>query len=134
MSFNSSYEIGYLYSVDFTALVLSDVLYLISSVGTLVSSVHSDFVYFHFLRLDSAGRRYHKLATGRIWILKVNKIARLSSTSPRRETVQESRVSVISPTSGSDNPEFGTEALNPIVREVLEKVFEARLRESSETL
>ncbi|KAK8328024.1 hypothetical protein V6Z12_A11G223200, partial [Gossypium hirsutum] len=41
--------------------------------------------------------------------------------------------SAILPTSHSDNPEFGTEALSWIVREVLEKVFEARIRGTSET-
>ncbi|KAH1030925.1 hypothetical protein J1N35_043099 [Gossypium stocksii] len=40
----------------------------------------------------------------------------------------------ISLTSGSDNPELGTEALTRVVREVLEIVFEARIRGTSETL
>ncbi|KAH1097709.1 hypothetical protein J1N35_014630 [Gossypium stocksii] len=35
---------------------------------------------------------------------------------------------------GSDNPKLGTKALTQIVREVLEEVFEARIREISETL
>ncbi|KAK5819261.1 hypothetical protein PVK06_024238 [Gossypium arboreum] len=37
-------------------------------------------------------------------------------------------------TSGSDNPELGIEALTQVVREVLEEVFEARIRGTSEML
>ncbi|KAH1038574.1 hypothetical protein J1N35_040317, partial [Gossypium stocksii] len=40
----------------------------------------------------------------------------------------------IPPTAGSDNPKVGAEALTQIVREMLEGVFEARIRETSETL
>ncbi|KAH1038518.1 hypothetical protein J1N35_040261, partial [Gossypium stocksii] len=49
------------------------------------------------------------------------------SATPERVTVQE-------PTSGSNNSEIGTEALTRIMRELLEGVFEARMREISETL
>ncbi|KAK5825718.1 hypothetical protein PVK06_020578 [Gossypium arboreum] len=46
----------------------------------------------------------------------------------------ESEVSVVPPTSGSNNLELGIEALTRLVREVLEKEFEARIKETSETL
>ncbi|KAH1130230.1 hypothetical protein J1N35_001608 [Gossypium stocksii] len=45
----------------------------------------------------------------------------------RRELVQELEVKAILPASGSDNPEVSTEVLTRVVREVLEKVFEASL-------
>ncbi|KAH1121818.1 hypothetical protein J1N35_004978 [Gossypium stocksii] len=48
--------------------------------------------------------------------------------SPEHETFQEVVVEVSLPTSGGDNPELGTEALNRLVREVLEEVFEARIK------
>ncbi|KAH1114358.1 hypothetical protein J1N35_007736 [Gossypium stocksii] len=57
-----------------------------------------------------------------------------SSVTPERETIQEPEVNVILPTSGSDNPELSTEALTRLVREVLEGVFKARIRDTSETL
>ncbi|KAK5819424.1 hypothetical protein PVK06_024424 [Gossypium arboreum] len=56
------------------------------------------------------------------------------SAFPRRVSVQESEVNTISPTSSSDNSELGTEALTQVVREVLEKVFEARLERTREML
>ncbi|KAH1091418.1 hypothetical protein J1N35_018675, partial [Gossypium stocksii] len=40
---------------------------------------------------------------------------------------QVENASIISPTLGSDNLEFGTKTLTRVVREVLEKVFEASL-------
>ncbi|KAH1064152.1 hypothetical protein J1N35_029139, partial [Gossypium stocksii] len=43
-------------------------------------------------------------------------------------------VKVSSPTSGSDNLEISTEALTRMIREVLEEVFEARLKVNGETL
>ncbi|KAH1031550.1 hypothetical protein J1N35_043724 [Gossypium stocksii] len=46
----------------------------------------------------------------------------------------ELEVHVSPPTLGSYNPELGTEALTLVVREVLEGVFEARIRETSGTL
>ncbi|KAK5771902.1 hypothetical protein PVK06_048158 [Gossypium arboreum] len=51
-----------------------------------------------------------------------------------RVSVQELEVNAISPSTGSDNPELDTEALTRVVREVLEKVFEARIRGPSEML
>ncbi|KAH1121388.1 hypothetical protein J1N35_004548 [Gossypium stocksii] len=39
----------------------------------------------------------------------------------------ESKVNVVHSTTGSNNPEVGTEALSRVVREVLEKVFKASL-------
>ncbi|KAH1031260.1 hypothetical protein J1N35_043434, partial [Gossypium stocksii] len=38
------------------------------------------------------------------------------------------------PTSSTDNPELGTEALTRLVGEVLEEVFEARVKEMGEML
>ncbi|KAK5825293.1 hypothetical protein PVK06_020108 [Gossypium arboreum] len=57
-----------------------------------------------------------------------------SSASPGRVSVQELEVSAVSPTLGSDSPELGTEALTRIVREVLEKVFKARLERTEEMI
>ncbi|KAH1048239.1 hypothetical protein J1N35_039023 [Gossypium stocksii] len=57
-----------------------------------------------------------------------------SSASPGHVSVQESKVNTIKPTSGSDNPELGTEALTRIVKKVLEEMFEVRIRGISETL
>ncbi|KAK5794419.1 hypothetical protein PVK06_035644 [Gossypium arboreum] len=54
--------------------------------------------------------------------------------SPEHEIVQEKEVKVGLPTLGSDNPELGTEALTQLVREVLEEVFEARVKANGETL
>ncbi|KAK5839505.1 hypothetical protein PVK06_008302 [Gossypium arboreum] len=54
--------------------------------------------------------------------------------SPDHEIVQEKEVRVSSPTSGGDNPEHGTEALTQLVREVLEEVFEAIVKEIGEML
>ncbi|KAH1097931.1 hypothetical protein J1N35_014852 [Gossypium stocksii] len=51
-----------------------------------------------------------------------------SSPSPGHVYVQESEDNTILPTSGSDNLELGTEALTLVVRKVLEKVFDARIR------
>ncbi|KAH1047009.1 hypothetical protein J1N35_037793 [Gossypium stocksii] len=48
--------------------------------------------------------------------------------------VQELEVNTSLPTSGSDNPEHGFEALTWVVRKVLEEVFEATIKEISETL
>ncbi|KAK5772099.1 hypothetical protein PVK06_048369 [Gossypium arboreum] len=56
------------------------------------------------------------------------------SVSLRRVSVQELEDSAILPTWSSDNSELGNEALTRVVMEILEKVFEARIRESSETL
>ncbi|KAH1040288.1 hypothetical protein J1N35_042031 [Gossypium stocksii] len=47
---------------------------------------------------------------------------------------QELEVNMSPPTLGCNKPELGTEALTQIVREVLEKVFEAKIRKMSETL
>ncbi|KAK5802971.1 hypothetical protein PVK06_030606 [Gossypium arboreum] len=54
--------------------------------------------------------------------------------SPEHEMVQETVVKVNLPTSGNNNPELGTEALTQLVREVLEGVFEARVKAYGETL
>ncbi|KAH1056854.1 hypothetical protein J1N35_034919, partial [Gossypium stocksii] len=54
--------------------------------------------------------------------------------SPEHKIVQETEVKVSPPTSGSDNPELGTEALTRLVREMLEEVFEAKVKVNSETL
>ncbi|KAK5835965.1 hypothetical protein PVK06_011692 [Gossypium arboreum] len=54
--------------------------------------------------------------------------------SPEHEMVQETLVKVSPPTSGNNNPELGTEALTQLAREVLEEVFEARVKAYSETL
>ncbi|KAH1031762.1 hypothetical protein J1N35_043936 [Gossypium stocksii] len=54
-------------------------------------------------------------------------------TSPKHESIQEVVVKVSPSTSGSDNPELGTEALTRLVREVLEEVFEARIKVNGET-
>ncbi|KAK5826010.1 hypothetical protein PVK06_020913 [Gossypium arboreum] len=56
------------------------------------------------------------------------------STSSERVSVQESEVSAISLTSGTDNLERGIEVLTWVAREVLEEVLEARIRETIETL
>ncbi|KAH1121357.1 hypothetical protein J1N35_004517 [Gossypium stocksii] len=50
-----------------------------------------------------------------------------SLASSGRVSVQESEINAILPAASSDDPEVGTEALTQIVREVLEKVFEASL-------
>ncbi|KAH1123144.1 hypothetical protein J1N35_006304 [Gossypium stocksii] len=55
-----------------------------------------------------------------------------SSASPRRVSIQDSKVNVVLPALGSDDPEAGTEALTQVVREVLEKVFEASLERTRE--
>ncbi|KAK5811381.1 hypothetical protein PVK06_026710 [Gossypium arboreum] len=57
-----------------------------------------------------------------------------SSASPERVTVQELEDNGSLLTFGSDNPELGIEALTQLVREVLEGVFEAKMREISEML
>ncbi|KAH1091439.1 hypothetical protein J1N35_018698 [Gossypium stocksii] len=57
-----------------------------------------------------------------------------SSASSERVTVQELEVNASLPTLGSDNPDLGTEALTWVVREVLEVVFEERIKEISEML
>ncbi|KAK5812405.1 hypothetical protein PVK06_027835 [Gossypium arboreum] len=54
--------------------------------------------------------------------------------SPGHEILQEAEVRVGSPTSGSDNPELGTEALTRLVRNVLEEVSETRVKEIGEML
>ncbi|KAK5839408.1 hypothetical protein PVK06_008191 [Gossypium arboreum] len=54
--------------------------------------------------------------------------------SPEHEMVQETIVKVSPPTSGNNNPKLGTEALTWLVREVLEEVFEARVKAYGETL
>ncbi|KAH1098064.1 hypothetical protein J1N35_014985 [Gossypium stocksii] len=48
------------------------------------------------------------------------------------EIVQETEVKVSLLTSGSDNPDLGTEALTRLVREMLEEVFEARVKANAE--
>ncbi|KAK5819546.1 hypothetical protein PVK06_024554 [Gossypium arboreum] len=48
--------------------------------------------------------------------------------------VQETIVKVSSLTSGNNNSELGTEALIQLVREVLEEVFEARVKAYGESL
>ncbi|KAK5825160.1 hypothetical protein PVK06_019965 [Gossypium arboreum] len=50
------------------------------------------------------------------------------------EMVQETIVKVSLPTSGNNNPELGTKVLTRLVREVLEEVFEARVKAYGETL
>ncbi|KAH1046492.1 hypothetical protein J1N35_037276 [Gossypium stocksii] len=57
-----------------------------------------------------------------------------SAASLKCVTVQELAVNASPPTWGSNNPKLGTEALTRVVREVPEEVFEARIREISETL
>ncbi|KAK5819128.1 hypothetical protein PVK06_024089 [Gossypium arboreum] len=57
-----------------------------------------------------------------------------STISPGCVSTQESEVSVILPTLGRENLELGTEALTWVVREVLDKVFEARINETSDML
>ncbi|KAK5772401.1 hypothetical protein PVK06_048689 [Gossypium arboreum] len=57
-----------------------------------------------------------------------------SSISLGRKPIQESEDSANLPTLGSSNPELSIETLTWVVREVLEKVFEAKVREASETL
>ncbi|KAH1098527.1 hypothetical protein J1N35_015448 [Gossypium stocksii] len=57
-----------------------------------------------------------------------------SFTSPERKTIQELKGNTSLSTLGSDNPKLGTEAITLVVREVLERVFEARIRKTSETL
>ncbi|KAK5835799.1 hypothetical protein PVK06_011507 [Gossypium arboreum] len=57
-----------------------------------------------------------------------------SPVSPEHEMVQEIVVKESLPTSGNNNPELGTEALTRMVREVLEEVFEARVKAYSETV
>ncbi|KAH1065269.1 hypothetical protein J1N35_030256 [Gossypium stocksii] len=57
-----------------------------------------------------------------------------SFTSLGRVFVQESGDNTISPTLVSDNMELGTEALTRVVIEVLETVFEAKIRGTNETL
>ncbi|KAH1046900.1 hypothetical protein J1N35_037684 [Gossypium stocksii] len=49
-----------------------------------------------------------------------------------RVSIQESKVNTVSPATGNDNTKVGTEALARIVREVLEKVFEASLERNRE--
>ncbi|KAH1121747.1 hypothetical protein J1N35_004907 [Gossypium stocksii] len=56
-----------------------------------------------------------------------------SFASPKHEIVQELEGNTSLPTLGSDNMELGAEALTLVVREVLEGVFEARIRETNET-
>ncbi|KAH1032705.1 hypothetical protein J1N35_044879 [Gossypium stocksii] len=48
--------------------------------------------------------------------------------------IQELEFNMSPPTSGSDNPELGFEALTRVVKKVLEEVFEGKIREISETL
>ncbi|KAK5845774.1 hypothetical protein PVK06_001996 [Gossypium arboreum] len=48
--------------------------------------------------------------------------------SSKHEMVQETVVKVSQLTSGNNNPELGTEALIRLVKEVLEEVFEARVK------
>ncbi|KAH1091547.1 hypothetical protein J1N35_018804 [Gossypium stocksii] len=55
-----------------------------------------------------------------------------SFASLRRVSVQELEDNTILPTSNSDNLELSTEALTQVVKEVLEKVFEAGLERTSE--
>ncbi|KAK5775712.1 hypothetical protein PVK06_043644 [Gossypium arboreum] len=57
-----------------------------------------------------------------------------SSVSLEHEMVQETAVKVSLPTSGNNNLKLGTEALTQLVREVLEEVFEARVKAYGETL
>ncbi|KAH1106620.1 hypothetical protein J1N35_010388 [Gossypium stocksii] len=56
------------------------------------------------------------------------------STSLKREIVQELEVDAILPTSGSNNPELGTDVLTQAVRKVLEKVLEASLERNRELI
>ena len=53
--------------------------------------------------------------------------------SPEHEMFQETVVKVSPLTSGNKNLELGTEALIRLVKEVLEKVFEARVKVYGET-
>ncbi|KAK5819485.1 hypothetical protein PVK06_024488 [Gossypium arboreum] len=54
--------------------------------------------------------------------------------SQKHEMVQETIVKVSPPTLGNNNPELGTEALTRSVGEVLEEVFEARVKAYGEIL
>ncbi|KAK5794102.1 hypothetical protein PVK06_035304 [Gossypium arboreum] len=54
--------------------------------------------------------------------------------SPEQEMVQETIVKVSPLSSGNNSPELGTEALIRLVREVLEEVFEARVKAYGETV
>ncbi|KAK5785566.1 hypothetical protein PVK06_040162 [Gossypium arboreum] len=54
--------------------------------------------------------------------------------SSEHEMVQETVVEVSLLTSGNNNPKLGTKALIWLVREVLEEVFEARVKTYGETL
>lgn len=47
-------------------------------------------------------------------------------------SVQKSKINVVSPTSSSENPEVGIEALTWVVREVLKKVVVASLERNKE--
>ncbi|KAH1114781.1 hypothetical protein J1N35_008159 [Gossypium stocksii] len=57
-----------------------------------------------------------------------------SAVSLKHVTIQELEVDASLPTLGNDNLELGTKAQTLVVREVSEEVFEARIRETSETL
>ncbi|KAH1082665.1 hypothetical protein J1N35_022426 [Gossypium stocksii] len=57
-----------------------------------------------------------------------------SSASPERETVQELEINVSLPTSSSDNLELGSKVLTRVMREVLEKVFDASLVRNGELI
>ncbi|KAK5770460.1 hypothetical protein PVK06_046610 [Gossypium arboreum] len=55
-----------------------------------------------------------------------------SFASSRYELVQELEVNAVLPALGSNNPVVGTKVLTRVVREVLEKVFEASLERNRE--
>ncbi|KAH1114385.1 hypothetical protein J1N35_007763 [Gossypium stocksii] len=57
-----------------------------------------------------------------------------SSTALKHVIVQEMEVNTSLPTLGSVNLELDIEALTRVVREILEGVFEARIKEIGETL
>ncbi|KAH1108372.1 hypothetical protein J1N35_012140 [Gossypium stocksii] len=75
---------------------------------------------FDKIDIDSDGRRTRQGQSGETF--------EELFASPGRKFVQELKLNAVLSASGSDNPEVGTEALTCVVREVLEKVFEARLK------
>ncbi|KAH1031660.1 hypothetical protein J1N35_043834 [Gossypium stocksii] len=54
--------------------------------------------------------------------------------SPKHENIQGVVVEVSLPTSGSDNPELGIEALTRLVKEVPEEVFKAKIKANGGTV
>ncbi|KAH1040067.1 hypothetical protein J1N35_041810 [Gossypium stocksii] len=94
-------------------------------------------VLFSILMLDSVRGslgRYSKVSHMKDMDFKVEHECKGSSASLERKTIQELEINTSSLTLGSDNPELGTEALTQVVREVLEKVFEANLERNRESV